>query len=113
MGILANSNANAPIPKSGMKSEEKKSFYRKTVFALSESDRSRLGSLISCPTQPSTLVPPHQIVNLPKSCLESGELPSKDLLKDRISYHSMVSCLEPVSEDAIVDFLSLALEVFF
>lgn len=111
LGILSNSNTNAPIPKSTVKSEEKKSFYRKTVFALSDSDRSRLGSLTSTPQTPTTFIPPVYLVNLPKTCSEASELPSKDLLKDRITYHSLMANLDPVSDDNIVDFVSLALEV--
>jgi hypothetical protein len=112
-GILSNSNTNAPIPKSSIKSEEKKSFYRKTVFSLSESDRSRLANLISSPPSVPQQLSPVYLVNLPKTCTETSELPSKDLLKDRITYHSLTCNLDPVSDDTVVDFVSIALEVRF
>lgn len=112
LGILSNSNTNAPIPKTSVKSEEKKSFYKKTVFALSETDRCRLGSLMASPESPPPFIPPVYLVNLPKLCSETNELPSKDILKDRIAYHSLMANLDPVS-DSIVDFVYVALEVFY
>jgi hypothetical protein len=112
-GILSNSNTNVPIPLTTIKSEEKKSFYRKTVFSLSEADRSRLATLTSPPSVEEQTISFLELVNLPKTSSESRELPSPDHLKDRITWHSIKCNLDPVLDDNVVDFVSVALEVSF
>ncbi len=111
LGILANSNADTPLPKASVKSEEKRNFYRKTILSLSDSDRSRIASLTCQPSDPPVPVNPHYLVNLPKSYRELGELPSKDLLRDRINYHATMNNLSPITDDNILELVSISLEV--
>jgi hypothetical protein len=49
--------------------------------------------------------------SIPKSCLETGELPSADALKERLRFMALVQGLDPNISDDVIGFVSQAVEV--
>jgi hypothetical protein len=49
--------------------------------------------------------------SIPKSCLETGEIPSAEGLKERLRFMALVQGLDPNISDDVVGFVSQAVEV--
>ncbi|KAI8914211.1 transcriptional coactivator Hfi1/Transcriptional adapter 1 [Gorgonomyces haynaldii] len=100
----------------------KKRFLQQTMCSMPKEDRSRILSLEQQPAQPvqnifqKNLFPfgfPKGVDSIPRTCVEEGDLPTKETLKQRIRFISAVQGLAGQPSNEVVDLISLALEVSY